>query len=330
MKILTTGFLIADIIAPDLPNVASPSDVVFTPSSIDLHIGGHPANLSIDLVKLGEDPEEIGVVGAVGEDLFGDFIENSLKDYGLQVFLQKDSEVNTSKNLILAERNKDRRFHIDVGANANLDGEYVEKVFEEQNPDFFYAAVGVTGIDSEIRDLLRKAKSEGCVTFLDLIKPHGKDWDFVVPALEFADIFHCNDVEALNITKKDDIDSALEELMGIGNTKIIIVSKGEKGTLLRTPEYEISQPSFSVDSKDPSGAGDAFCAGVLLKVMEVGFDVSLSDLERLADILMFGQAAGAVACTEAGTTTAVSESRVMEVIEEGGEGVRKETVVREI
>ena len=53
MLVTCAGILICDIIAADLQKISNPGEVTFTPSGIKLCIGGHSANVSIDLMKLG-------------------------------------------------------------------------------------------------------------------------------------------------------------------------------------------------------------------------------------------------------------------------------------
>lgn len=48
MLVTTCGIAVADIIAADLPSIASPGEAVFGRRGTELHVGGHPLNVSID------------------------------------------------------------------------------------------------------------------------------------------------------------------------------------------------------------------------------------------------------------------------------------------
>ena len=326
MLVLTSGFLVADIIAVDLPRVASPGEVLFTPLGIRLRVGGHPANVAINLVKLGLDPSEIGVVGAVGEDLFGDFIHNFITSYRVNVFLQRVPTVGTTKNLILVVKGEDRRFHVDLGASWHLDPNHVRKTLRKFKPKIFYSAVGITGLDLEISRVLKEARYS--FTFINVVKPYDKGWDFILPALKYADAFHCNDIEAMSITGESNVVSALKELVHFG-PKIVFVTKGERGAILMTKHVEIFQPPFKVRVVDPTGAGDAFCAGVIFKLMGLELkDFQKVTSKELTDILMYGQAVGAIACTGIGTTAGVSENEAHKILSEQKKKILRETVVK--
>ena len=327
MLVLTSGFLVADIIVANLPRVASPSEVLFAPKGIHLHMGGHPANVAIDLVKLGLDPSDIGVVGAIGADPFGDFIENSIKSYGINVFLQRVPQMCTTKNVILVVKGEDRRFHVDLGASWYLDPEHVRKTLIRFKPKIFYSAVGITGVDLEISRIVKGARYS--LSFFDVVRPYGKDWHFILPTLKYADAFHCNEAEALSITGEGNVILALRKLINYG-AKIVFVTRGERGALLMTKHVEISQPSFKVKVIDPTGAGDAFCAGVISKLIGLETkNIQKTSSEELTKILTYGQAAGALACTGIGTTTAVSKKDVDRILSEQEGKIMRKTVVTE-
>ena len=320
MIVLTCGFLVVDIIAADIPRIALPGEVIFTP--IHLEVGGHPANVAIDLRKLGL--KEIGVVGTIGEDLFGDYIENILKNYGINTSLQRKAEIATTSNMILVVKGEDRRFHLNPGASLHLDPNFVRNILNKSRPKIFYSATGITGIDLEIHSIL---KETDCLTFLDLVKPYNKDWDFILPALKYVDIFHCNELEAIEITGELDINLSLKKLINFG-PKVVIVTGGSQGARLINKNIEISQKPFKVKTVDPTGAGDAFSAGIISKLIELDKDISKITQEELAGILAYGQAAGAVSCTGIGATRTITLNGVNRIFEEQKENILRETVIK--
>jgi len=336
MLVTTCGFLVADIVGAGMEKVAEPGELVYVPGEIELHIGGHPANVAVDLVKLGVPGEEITVIGAIGEDIFGEFIERTLEGYGLRTRLQRVRGVGTTKDLILVARGEDRRFHVDEGASLRLDPDFVIRSIEEEAPLLFYAATGIVGrFDDEIERVVRRAKELGCFTFVDIVRPWGKEWDFVLPALKFADVFHCNDLEARSITGKEDLGEAMASLLQAG-VKLLLLTMGKRGAMARTEGLLLRQPIFEAEVVDPTGAGDAFCAGAIKWLLDrFGRDIRSLDpgelsAEELTDLLMFGQAVGTTACMGVGTTSGVSAEGARRLMEEQGERVRSETEVRRV
>jgi len=79
-------------------------------------------------------------------------------------------------------------------------------------------------------------------------------------------------------------------------------------------------PAFKVPVVDPSGAGDALCAGIirgLLRIMDRNREgVSNLSEKELVNVLLEGEAAGAACVTMVGTTTAVTEENVAGILKE--------------
>lgn len=323
INITCAGILVVDFIAADLPKISSPGELTFTP--VEMHIGGHAANVSIDLVKLGL-KRDVSAVGAVGEDLLGDFIEQTLNGYGVTAHLIRSRETNTSIDLILVVKGEDRRFHFDIGANLYLDPKRVEEIIKAEDPSIFYGgAVGLLGkFDEALAKVLKLAKEMGSITLIDPIKPYKKGWDFLWKATPYIDIFHCNNLEVAEMTGERDLENAIEALMKHG-VKMPIVSIGAKGIVAGYERGIYYMPPFKVEMIDPTGAGDAFCSGIIrmlteLKGEELRQGLEL-DEEELIRVLAYGQATGAICVTAVGTTTAVEEKKVSELLMRQGDSV---------
>lgn len=129
------------------------------------------------------------------------------------------------------------------------------------------------------------------------------------------------------MTAENDVEVAIEKLIEKG-VEVVLLSKGGRGAILAGGDMEISQPAFTVDSVDPSGAGDAFCSGILFKLINnLKPEITDNKAEEFAEILMYGQAAGATACTGSGTTTAVSKEAVKSLIEKQKNKIKNKTII---
>jgi len=328
VKVTCAGIFVVDLIAADLPRVSKPGEVTFATRGIGAYIGGHSANVSIDLVKLGTAKGEVSCVGAVGEDLFGSFIEETLQKHRLKVNLQRTRKAGTSVDLILVVKGQDRRYHVDVGANLYLSPSHVLSVLRKENPVIFY--VGATGLlgefDTDLAKILKEAKSRGCVTFVDPVVPYRKSWTHLLRAMEWIDVFHCNDKEASSITKDTDIVAAIRSLVSAG-PKIVAVSLGGKGVMAATRNRLVTMKAFRVRVVDPTGAGDAFCAGTIHRLLthiqrRDDRSLTLAD-DDLVEVLLEGEAAGAACVTEVGTTSAVTRENVDALLSAQGSKVRE-------
>jgi len=330
MLVTSVGILVVDIIAADLPKISDPGELTFTGRSIELHIGGHAANVSIDLRKLGLKREEVSLVGAIGNDIFGDYIKTILEKHGVKSHLQRVQATGTSKDLILVVKGEDRRYHVDVGANWHLSFDHVISILNEEKPLIFYGGgIGFMGkIDEELPSILQRAKELGCLTFVDPVAPYKHGWDIIIPSLGFVDVFHCNNLEATKITREKDPKKAGMNLLSRG-VKFVIISLGGKGLIAMTKKTMFKMPAFKVPVIDPTGAGDAFCAGVIRSLLRLSdqkpFEVDKLSKEELVHVLLEGEAAGAACVTMVGTTTAVTKDKVDKLLEEQGSKILRKT-----
>jgi len=330
MLVTTIGILVSDIIAAELPSIANPGEVIFTPRGIKLRIGGHPANVSIDLVKLGLKENSISLIGAVGKDIFGKFIEETLHKYGVKTHLQY-YDVGTSKNIILVVKGEDRRFHVEVGANQYLNPKPVYGILKEERPKIFY--VGATGwlgkFDERLEEILQYAKEIGSITFVDIIAPYGKNWDYIIPSLKHTDIFHCNNIEASNITGEKTVKGNLVKLYEYG-VEFPVITLGKNGLQALFRDKLIDMPAFQVNDIDPTGAGDAFCAGIIYKIISKKYRLNEIGVRDFKEILVFASAVGASATTEEGTTEGVKINFIQKIIKEQEQRILQNTKIKEI
>lgn len=330
VKVLLCGFVVTDMIAADLPKLPDPGEHVYAPRGIKLWIGGHPANISIDLRQLGAREGEVAITAAIGSDILGDFVEGFLRSKGVTCFLQRVRDVETGKTFVLVLRGRDRGFIGDPGANLHLSYDHVVDTIERFQPKIFYLACGILGdFDFMVRDLLKLCHEYGILTMLDVVRPLGKDWNFIDPALGYADITHSNVEELRGLSGRDDLKEGLLYMAEKG-VKLPIVSDGASGLTALFKRKYIHQPAFRVSVMDPTGAGDALCAGIIKKFMEYinsGKSLEDLDLEDLSQILLYGQAAGA-ACVEAiGTTAGVTAKRVEYLLETQGRELIARTLI---
>jgi sugar/nucleoside kinase (ribokinase family) len=327
-KVTCAGILVADLIAADLPRVSPPGDITFAPRGIGVHIGGHAANVSADLIGLGMKAGEVSCLGAVGEDLFGSFFEQALAGRGVSTRLQRTLEALTSVDLILVVKEEDRRYHCHMGANSFFDPDFVLRSVRREPPLLFYA--GGAGLmarfDRHLAYVLKEVKKLGCMTFVDPVRPHDGSWDFLREALEWTDIFHCNDLEAQTLTEEARLRKSIRVLLGSG-PNIVLVSRGKDGVTAARRGRLLTLGGFKVKTLDPTGAGDAFCAGFIRQTVDKFGKSAAGDLdwedEDLAVALLLAEAAGAACVTGIGTTSAVTGQNVRRLIAAQGARVRK-------
>ena len=315
-KVLCLGTLIVDIINEAIDRMLSPGEGVDT--TIGVHLGGNAYNVAIDLAKLGLAQDQVSCVGALGDDHFGELFKGDLEGYGVIPQVQTVSGSHTSKNIILQIKGEERRYHFDAGANPLLDYDFVIDALRTFAPKVL--CIGETGCLGEtgnrLEALFSVAKSLGCLVVADAVIASDEDRLHLREAAHLIDVLHCNDYEAKWITGLSDTAATVGGLLDLGIT-LPIVSQGGEGLLFGYGTTCYSVPAFRVNSVDQTGAGDAFTAGLVKKLLELegaGLEDKLGTDADLFDAVIFGAAAGAACVTALGCTPAVDQRNVSELL----------------
>ena len=108
--------------------------------------------------------------------------------------------------------------------------------------------------------------------------------------LPLADYFLPNEDEARALTGESEPRAQAERLLAAG-ARAVVVKRGARGAYVRHGDEELELPAPPVEVVEPSGAGDAFAAGLMLGMLE-GWDAERA--VRFASVL------GASACTAVG------------------------------
>ena len=148
----------------------------------------------------------------------------------------------------------------------------------------------------------RELSSSGTQRFLELMR--GRSTTFFNPApagdvpeaiVMLSDIVVANEIEARALTglpsgTARECREAAEALRA-GGRQVAVVTMGGEGAIGAAEGSCNHVPAVGVPVVDTTGAGDAFCAALAVRLAE-GAD--------LADAMCFASAAGAVACTKHG------------------------------
>jgi sugar/nucleoside kinase (ribokinase family) len=329
--VLVSGIAVVDLIASGLARPARPGELVFC--SIRTTLGGHACNVSADLVRLGFPRSRLRVVLPAGRDLFGDFLVRGLGEQGVKVEPVLTDKAATSLDLILVARGEDRRYHADAGANVEMTAAPVLDLLEEIRPRVYYAGgVGLLGrFDAGLPMVLRRAKSLGALTFVDVVSPYRKSWAYLHRALPSTDMFHCNGDEAAALSGERDPVRAAAAIRRMG-ARNVFVTLGGKGTVAAAAGRLLRVPAFSVRVADPTGAGDAFSAGLIKCVHRLVGRGRRPDSLSAGDwtsALLYASACGAVCATGVGTTTAVDGGKVEALMRRQGKAITRSVRVEE-
>jgi len=253
--------------------------------------GGAPYNVLMDLAKSGV-PFPLFAAGLVGEDTLGDRILEDCHQHKINVrHLGRTSKAPTSYTDVMTEQGHGRRtfFHA-RGANALWNGSDVD--FERTRPRIFHLGylLLLDALDqpdakygTKAARLLATAQTAGIKTCVDVVSEDSERFPKIVnPALKHVDYCILNEIEAGKTTgfkirsPQGGLDTvalrhAAGALLQQGVRELVVIHFPE-GAFARTRKGEdFWQSSLKLPSGyigGTAGAGDAFCAGVLLGLHE--------------------------------------------------------------
>ena len=204
IECLSVGILVADHLCEPIDHMPAAGEVILCPR-LPLAIGGCASNVAVDLARLGVG---VGVVGFVGEDLFGRFIVDTLAAANVDVAgIRRTREAETSGTLIINVNGQDRRFIHAPGANALLRAEDIplERVTAARvlYVGGYLLMPALAG--EPLAALFRQARRAGVKTVLDIVQPSpGDHWSMLESVLAETDVFLPNRDEAAMLTGLDD------------------------------------------------------------------------------------------------------------------------------
>jgi sugar/nucleoside kinase (ribokinase family) len=253
--------------------------------------GGAPYNVLIDLAKLGADFPLFGA-GLVGDDPLGQIILQDCQQHKIDArHLRPTKQAATSYTDVMTEEGNGRRtfFHY-RGANAFWRGEGLD--FARIKAQIFHLGylLLLDALDqpdakfgTKAARLLAAAQQAGLKTSVDVVSEDSDRFaKIVTPALKFVDYCILNEIEAgktagFKIRQADGtldtvaLRHAAGALLQCGVRDLVVIHFPE-GACARTRKGEdVWQSSVKLPEKQivgTAGAGDAFCAGVLLGLHE--------------------------------------------------------------
>lgn len=304
-SILCVGELLIDFFCNEI-NVSLEAGQTFTKKA-----GGAPANVCATISKLGGDAYFSGKIGA---DPFGDFLEKTLKDVGVNVnYLVKDSTHATTLAFVSLKKDGQRDFVFNRGADAfmTMDEFPLDILHSMKIVHFGSATALLPGLFQQMyMNVLNYAKQAGCYISFDpnfrIDLWEGREEIFVELALQcitLCNFLKVSDEELLLLTNEKDITKAVAQLHRLG-VDSIAVTLGKNGTLFSSKENASIIESINIKAIDSTGAGDAFVGATLyqLSCIENLHAISFSEWEN---IIQFSNKVGAIVCEKMGAIEAL-------------------------
>ena len=293
--VVCAGVLVADHLCTPIDHLPRAGELVMADELV-LNIGGCASNAAMDLARLGV---KAAICGKVGRDAFGRFVEETLRDQGIDCrALGHSATQPTSQTLIVNVRGQDRRFIHTFGANRELRASDLD-VLLDPAPRVLYLGgyLVLPGIDPhELSERFARARKTGAKTVLDVAVPGpGDHLKQLAPVLPHTDVFLPNTDEASLILGEPDALKQAMRFRELGAERVVI-TRGDHGAVSVSESLRVALGTYPIRYVDGSGGGDAFDAGYIAGLLD--------GLDEIA-CLKLASAVGASCVRAVGTTAGV-------------------------
>jgi sugar/nucleoside kinase (ribokinase family) len=269
---------------------------------------GTAAGTSVDLAKLGV---EVRNVGAIGDDILGDFLLRLLDDAGVDTSRLLRLAGATSATILPIRPNGERpALHV-PGANAIFDASDLTN--EQRDAVLSASAIHVGGLDAMpamdpevIGELVASARANGALVTMDVLRNGDRrSLDALGPVLRHTSWFCPNEEQLLGLAECTDVLEAAHVVLDAGAGGVA-VTQGEQGCRVVTRAIDVSIPAMDIDVVDTTGCGDGFDAGFLVGLLSgldpesaawvgtvcgglvatgLGSDAGITDLQQVVALL---------------------------------------------
>ena len=305
------GNLIVDVIKeidayPALGNLSTITDVTYA-------TGGLVPNCLLDLAKM--DPSlPLEAVGLVGRDAYGDRVVGALSVAGVDTrHIGRHPVLRTSFTDVMS-CGRERSFFHCRGANAAFSPEHIP--LDDLRADILHFGyiLLLDALDAPepahgtvLAGVLARAQAMGFKTSVDVVSEQGSRFArCVTPSLRYTDYCVINEVEAAAVTGIacrdgqgrllfDRMRPICEALLAFGVRQWAVVHCPEGSFAVDGQSY-LRQPSLALPQSEirgKTGAGDAFCAGILYSASQ---GIALPEALRLATVAAAASLTRANAC----------------------------------
>ena len=239
------------------------------------HPGGAPANFLAAVTKFGG---KTALLGKVGADTFGRLLTGTLEQAGIETRgIVASSDVFTTLAFVTLDAHGDREFAFSrkPGADTQLRFSELELPLIDDAKAFHFGTLSLT--DEPARATTYRAvayaKERGKLITFDpnLRKPLWKDLETareqMLWGLSQADIVKISDEETQFLWGCGPEEGA-ERVLALG-AKLVMVTLGPKGCLLKNAQAEFSCGCPKVQPIDTTGAGDIFGGSAVSRFLEL-------------------------------------------------------------
>jgi len=238
------------------------------------HLGGSPANIAVNVAKLGGSS---AVISKTGIGAFAQFIKSELQRHGVSIeYLVMDHRNRTTVAFVSSTSGKPD-FEIARSGDyllrpEEISGESVERARVVHASTF---ALSREPCRSAVRKVFELAHEQGKIVSLDpnysaRIWPHHKEARNVLKEMyQYVNITKPSLDDAGRIFSREYGPEQYIEMFHEMGAETVILTMGKEGVLISDDGHLLGHvPARPVEVKDATGAGDAFWAGFLVALLD--------------------------------------------------------------
>lgn len=274
--------------------------------------GGAPANVAVGLARLGVPTK---FIGQVGDDPFGHWLRAVVAHEGVDVgdlFTSATARTTIAFVATRSDGRKDICFYRNPGADATLEpGQLTPAMFQDAR---VFHCCSVSFSESPCREAqfeaVRLAAEQGALISFD---PNWRpslwsDFDLahrlIWQMIPLSHVVKVADEEWEFITGTTDFAAGARGILESGPS-LVVITRGANGACYFTAQGSGEVPGHAVQAIDTLGAGDAFVAGLLYRLLQhPSLEDALRD-ETMMQTLAFANACGALATLKPGAIPAL-------------------------
>jgi len=285
-----------------IPTTLDSGETAFIPK-----IGGAILNTSICLGRLGAN---VGFLGAVSKDLFGEMIFEELNNSKVNTSFCIETSNNTTLAFAkIANGTTTYSFFDENSSNRTICLKDV--VLDDSVVDTIYVG-GISLMSepngTEIENFIAKESSKKIVFYDPNVRPNFiEDRSLFIQRFEKilsqSDIIKISEEDLEWLYPNGSFEEIYKQWLNLG-LSIIVLTKGSEGAIIKTKNYEVTSRGEKVEVVDTIGAGDIF-NGALLYSLSKHKSFSKKDLinidkESLEESLKFANKVAAISVGRTG------------------------------
>lgn len=271
--------------------------------------GGAPCNVLAALSKLGK---STAFIGKVGDDMFGRYLENTLKQIDINtdgLIISKDEFTTLAFVALDSEGNRSFSFARNNSADVMLRMDEVNFNLIAQSKVFHCGTLSLTHPNSRmatIKALEYAKESDLCVSVdpnlrMNLWKSEKDAKEAIKLVLRYANIVKISDYEIDFLYGNCDINTAIQKIAEEFNPKVIFITCGKDGAYMAANGNLCFEPCIEgIKTIDTTGAGDCFCGAALSQLLDVDLKFEELTVDKCEKILKFANASANLSTTKYG------------------------------